>query len=377
MSTIRLDGMSKGFGNGRGIERLDITVDDGEFFVLLGPSGCGKTTALRCIAGLEEPDGGRILLGDRVVADAGRGLFVPPDKRDIGMVFQSYALWPHMTVNDNVAYPLRARRVGREAVGRAVVGALDRVGLAGYGERYPAELSGGQQQRVALARALAASPRLILFDEPLSNLDAQLRARLRQDLHLVHRETRHTAVYVTHDQTEALALADRVAIMKEGRIEQIGSPDAVFRAPRTRFVAEFVGYENRLAARVLSVDGDRAAVALPGVSAPLIARRTGPLEGGRTADLLIRASRIGLAAEPAAGRAEGQPGGSSNGLPVRVEDVSFLGDHHQFRLRTADDAILTANIPAERCTPGLLGAVGATLRAILPADDLVALDAAA
>ncbi len=364
MSTVRLEGITRGFGATRAVDRLDVTIADGEFFVLLGPSGCGKTTALRCVAGLEEPDRGRITIGDRVVADADRGLFVSPDKRDIGMVFQSYALWPHMTVDDNVAYPLRARRIRGKDLARAVADALDHVGLGDHGGRYPAELSGGQQQRVALARALAAKPKLILFDEPLSNLDAQLRTRLRQDLHRVHRETRHTAIYVTHDQTEALALADRVAIMRNGRIEQIGPPDVVFRAPATRFVAEFVGYENRLSGHVAAVNGGHAAVTLPGLAEPLLARATGPLAAGCLVDLLIRPSRLGLAASVPASR---------NGLPVRIEDVSFLGEHHQFRLRTADGTLLTADVAAERCPTDLLGATGAEVHATLPADDLVAL----
>lgn len=214
MSSVTLKHVRKAFdGRVNAIEQLDLHIEHGEFFVLLGPSGCGKTTTLRCIAGLEEPDAGQILLGERTVADTRQGVFIAPEKRNIGMVFQNYALWPHMTVRQNVAYPLKTRtRLGDEQH-RQVIAALQLVGLEGYAERYPAELSGGQQQRVALARALVARPALMLFDEPLSNMDAQLRIRLRQDLRRIHDELGYTAVYVTHDHAEALALADRIAVM--------------------------------------------------------------------------------------------------------------------------------------------------------------------
>jgi iron(III) transport system ATP-binding protein len=236
--------LSKSFGR-RGKEvqvlrdvQLDVT--DGELLVLLGPSGCGKTTLLRSLVGLERPDSGRIDLGGACVVDAERGIFVPPYRRDVGMVFQNYALWPHMKVRKNVAYPLRSR--GRSAAiheGR-VEEVLDIVQCGHLADRYPPELSGGQQQRVSLARALAARPALLLLDEPLSNLDALLRVELRAQLRLLHRELRFTGVHVTHDQEEAIALGTRVAVMNAGRVEQIGDPIEVYRAPATEYVADFL-----------------------------------------------------------------------------------------------------------------------------------------
>lgn len=228
------------------IDGLDLEIEEGEFFVLLGPSGCGKTTTLRCVAGLETPTSGSIAIGGRTVADPRSNLFVPPEKRNLGMMFQSYALWPHMTVAENVAYPLRRRRssLGSGGVSAAVARNLKLVGLEGLEGRYPGELSGGQQQRVALARAVAAEPRLLLFDEPLSNLDAQLRASLRVELRRIHDETGATSIHVTHDQVEALALADRIAVLRDGRAEQIGTAEDVFLRPANAFVAAFVGYEN-------------------------------------------------------------------------------------------------------------------------------------
>jgi len=225
------------------LKGLDVSVGDGELLVLLGPSGCGKTTLLNCLVGLERPDGGTIDLGDRTVVDVETGVFVPPNKRDIGMVFQNYALWPHMTVAQNVEYPLTSRgmRADRAARVREV---LEIVQCGHLADRYPPELSGGQQQRVALARALASKPLLMLLDEPLSNLDALLRIELRAQLRQVHRAVGFTGVYVTHDQEEALALGDRVAVMREGRFEQIGTPDEVHSSPATEFVADFLGARN-------------------------------------------------------------------------------------------------------------------------------------
>lgn len=236
------------------IDGLDLEIEEGEFFVLLGPSGCGKTTTLRCIAGLETPTSGSIAIGGQTVADPRSTIFVPPEKRNLGMMFQSYALWPHMTVAENVAYPLRRRRpaLGGAGVSAAVTRNLKLVGLDGLEGRYPAELSGGQQQRVALARAVAAEPRLLLFDEPLSNLDAQLRASLRVELRRIHDETGATSIHVTHDQAEALALADRIAVLRDGQAEQVGTAEDVFLRPVNAFVAAFVGYENLLIGRSAS-----------------------------------------------------------------------------------------------------------------------------
>lgn len=228
------------------VDHLDLEIEDGEFLVLLGPSGCGKTTTLRCLAGLEQPASGSITLGDEVVFDGARRVNLPPDKRFIGMVFQSYALWPHMTVRKNVAYPLKSRKLTDALADGRVEETAALVDCERLLDRLPAELSGGQQQRVALARGLVSHPDLVLFDEPLSNLDARLRDQVRAELHDLHQRKPFTAVFVTHDQSEALALGTRMAIMRAGRIIQIGPPREVFEEPVDEYVAGFTGMSNRV-----------------------------------------------------------------------------------------------------------------------------------
>jgi iron(III) transport system ATP-binding protein len=250
VANLSISGLSKRFGGRQqavAIDDLDLEVEPGEFLVLLGPSGCGKTTTLRCIAGLESADTGRISFGEQPVFDAAAKVNVPPNKRNIGMVFQSYALWPHMTVRKNIGYPLRARRVKRDIADEWIKQAAGLVDCSELLDRYPSQLSGGQQQRVALARGLVARPDLVLFDEPLSNLDARLRDQVRTEIHELHRRLHFTAVYVTHDQTEALALGDRLAIMRAGCVEQLGDPEQIFEEPATEYVAGFIGMGNRLA----------------------------------------------------------------------------------------------------------------------------------
>ena len=228
------------------LDDVSIDIAAGEFVVLLGPSGCGKTTLLRSIAGLEEPDVGDIRLDGELVSSAGAHVWVPPEQRRLGMVFQSYALWPHMSVADNIAYPLRNAGRRSAEIGPIVHQALQRVGLDGLEASFPGQLSGGQQQRVALARALVSTGGLVLFDEPLSNLDAKVRARLRLELAALQRAVGFSSLYVTHDQSEALALADRIAVMEVGRIAQIGTPQEIYHHPATRYVADFIGSANEV-----------------------------------------------------------------------------------------------------------------------------------
>ncbi len=249
MSHVSIHSMTKRFDGkppATPVDDLDLEIEEGEFLVLLGPSGCGKTTTLRCLAGLETPNTGQIQFGSATMFDAERRVNLSPDKRNIGMVFQSYALWPHMTVRKNIEYPLKARRLKEGIKNGWVEETAALVDCGGLLDRYPAQLSGGQQQRVALARGLVARPELVLFDEPLSNLDARLRDQVRAEIHELHGRLGFTAVFVTHDQSEALALGDRLAIMRNGRIEQYDTPEGVFEHPATEYVAAFIGMSNRL-----------------------------------------------------------------------------------------------------------------------------------
>ena len=243
MPNIILEGVQKNYGRGAApaVVGLDLEIRDGEFMCLLGPSGCGKTTTLRMISGLEHPTGGRIRIGDRVVDSVPEGIFVPPEKRDLGLVFQSYALWPHLTIENNVDFGLRLRKVPKAERERRTAEVMDKLGISKYRKRYPAELSGGQQQRVALARMLAVNPDVLLLDEPLSNLDARLRLEMRAELKRIHEEFNTTIVFVTHDQWEAMTLATQIAVMSEGELQQLGTPDEIYAKPANRFVAEFVG----------------------------------------------------------------------------------------------------------------------------------------
>lgn len=308
------------------VDNLDLEVEDGEFLVLLGPSGCGKTTTLRCLAGLEQPVGGTIALGDQVVFDADRGVNLTPDKRFIGMVFQSYALWPHMSVRKNIAYPLKSRKMNDELRGGRVEETAALVDCERLLDRLPAELSGGQQQRVALARGLVAQPDLVLFDEPLSNLDARLRDQVRAELHDLHQRKPFTAVFVTHDQSEALALGTRMAIMNAGRIVQIGTPREVFEQPADEYVAGFIGMSNRLPCEY--VDGRWHALGTELLGAePRAATNT------RDFVLRLRPEKVRLVAD-ATDLLSGEAG-----IAVNVDDVEFGGLHLDVMLSsTAPDA---------------------------------------
>ncbi len=254
---LRVERLRKVFATGKpAVDDVSFTVAAGEIVALLGPSGCGKTTTLRCVAGLEHPSGGTIRIGGTVVSAPEEGILVPPRRRNIGMVFQSYAVWPHMTVWQNVAYPLRHRDTARAERDRKVGEALELVGLSDYAQRAVVSLSGGQMQRVALARSLVYRPQLLLLDEPLSNLDANLRLRLRDDLRAIIKRTGVTALYVTHDQAEAVVLGDRIGVMRDGRLLQIGPPAEIYNRPVDLFVAGFTGATNRLSGRVLDRQGE-------------------------------------------------------------------------------------------------------------------------
>jgi iron(III) transport system ATP-binding protein len=255
-ATLEVTDLRKQFAIGRpAIDGVSFAVPAGEIVVLLGPSGCGKTTTLRCVAGLEHPTGGEIAIGGKVVSSPGRGILVPPRARDLGMVFQSYAVWPHMTVRQNVIYPLKHRKLSRADAAAKVEEVLTLVGLSEYADRPVVALSGGQMQRVALARSIVYRPQLLLLDEPLSNLDAKLRLRLRDDLRIILKQTGMTALYVTHDQAEAVVLGDRIGVMRDGKLLQLGTPDEIYNRPADLFVANFTGATNEIAGTLIERNG--------------------------------------------------------------------------------------------------------------------------
>ncbi len=238
---ITINHLTKRFGDVRAVDDVSLVIEPGSFLTLLGPSGCGKTTLLRCIAGLEEPDGGEIYIGDKLVFSNARGISLSPGQRNLGLVFQNYALWPHMTVYKNMTFALEVQKLSKEEMDRRVKESLAEVQMEGYEDRYPREMSGGQQQRIALARMLAYRPKVFLMDEPLSNLDARLRMDMRAELKHLHHVAGATTIYVTHDQVEALTMSSAIAVMKEGVLQQLGAPDTIYRYPANLFVADFIG----------------------------------------------------------------------------------------------------------------------------------------
>ncbi|QNN62370.1 ABC transporter ATP-binding protein [Leucobacter denitrificans] len=317
---------------------MNLSIQEGEFVTLLGPSGCGKTTLLRSICGLSAPTEGTIHIGGTLVDDPAAGVYLPPNKRELGMVFQSYALWPHMTVRGNVAYPLKARKRDRASIARRVEEALERVGLAGLGERQVSDLSGGQQQRVAFARALVDRPKVILLDEPLSNLDASLRIDMRQELRDLHRQLGMTTIFVTHDQEEAMTLSDRIVLMRKGAIMQEGPPEELFATPARPFVAEFLGYDNMVPATVAQGGDEFVVVRSHLWAGDLVVKTPAPLQTGDEVRVAIRASSISVSH---ISEAE-----SDSRSGARVHDVKFLGEDIEYSLR-AGDLTLLARVPAQ------------------------------
>lgn len=250
MSYIQIEGLKKTFGNNEVVKGINLKINKGEFISLLGSSGCGKTTILRMIAGFTEPTEGKITIDDTVIYSSSEKIMIKTEKRNLGMVFQSYAVWPHMNIFDNVAYPLKIKKISKNEIKDKVMTMIELVGLKGKENSFPSELSGGQQQRVALARALVMEPSVLLLDEPLSNLDAKLREKMKEEIMYIQRRTGITVIYVTHDQAEALQMSDKIVIMNKGKIEQIGTPEEIYKKPCTAFVADFIGKTN------LIVEGD-------------------------------------------------------------------------------------------------------------------------
>lgn len=334
MAGIEVRGLTKRFGETTAVNGISFSVGDGEVLSLLGPSGCGKTTILRCVAGLEQPGGGEIVMGGTPLCTPSRS--IPPERRNIGMVFQSYALWPHMTVAGNIGYGLHLQRRPSSVIHDKVASLLRLTGLEGLEDRYIGELSGGQQQRVAVARALAPEPEAILFDEPLSNLDRQLREETRFELRRVVKQLGITAVYVTHDVSEAVVVSDRIAVMNRGNIEQIGSPTDIYFRPRSVFVAGFVGNVNLLRATVIATDGSQSLH----VNEQLVfAHPDSPtqLRPGQTLDVVLRPEHVQVSASPPAG---------GNRFRCEVTDVSFLGERTEYRVRVGPTELRASAVSA-------------------------------
>ncbi|GAB3041364.1 ABC transporter ATP-binding protein [Parafrigoribacterium mesophilum] len=326
MPEVRVAGLSKVFGDVPVLNDITFTIEDGEFFTLLGPSGCGKSTTLNCIAGLEDPTSGSITVGDTTFVDTSTKLTVPPEERNLGMVFQSYALWPHMTIEQNLAMPLNIRRVPRAEKAERIHDALDKVGLAHLKSRYPHQLSGGQQQRVALARALVYSPGVLLLDEPLSNLDAKLREQARAWLKRLQVDLGITTVYVTHDQDEALSLSDRIAVMFDGQMAQVGTPVEVYQHPASAHVAAFVGSCNFLIGRVVTASPTSADVRLDSSGMIVTVATPTPLTAGDEVTVAIRPERLTITPK-------GASVSGGNVLDTQVLTRAYVGSRYEYGLK--------------------------------------------
>jgi spermidine/putrescine ABC transporter ATP-binding subunit len=351
---LELRDLRKHFGAVKAIDGVSLEVRDGEFFSLLGPSGCGKTTILRTVAGIIQPDAGQVRLGGRDVTG------LPVHARNMTLVFQSYALFPHLTVFDNVAFGLRMRRIKSAEIEARVAEALELVRLGGFQKRYPVQISGGQQQRVALARALVVHPELLLLDEPLSNLDARLREEMRAEIREIQRKVGITTILVTHDIHEAFALSDRIAVLSAGKIEQVGTPIEIYQQPRTRFVAEFAGQSNHFDARVQTVDGDRALVKTKHGVDLWVTTRGRDVAVDQPLWVMLRPERVRL-----------NPSGGANRFTAAVEEVTYLGGLTGYRFRLGDGAVFAH--AQNTGAPAL--SVGDTLTIGWDADDCVSLAA--
>jgi ABC-type Fe3+/spermidine/putrescine transport system ATPase subunit len=343
-TVLQLTGVSKLYGAAPAVENASIEIGRGEVFTLLGPSGCGKTTTLRLIAGLERPDAGDIILRGRVVASAARRLFVAPHKRNLGMVFQSYAIWPHMSVFENVAYPLRLRGTRGGVVHDKVTRVLDLVGLAGLEARAATLLSGGQMQRLALCRALVYEPDLLLLDEPFSNLDAKLREQMRVELKLLQRRLGVTVLFVTHDQVEALSLSNRIAVMRRGRVEQVGPPRELYERPGTPFVRDFLGQTVILRGHVAGGAPGQVSVKLDGVfGGRLVAGRPAPaavLAAGAEAHVAVRPEDIAVT--------DGDGARDDEALSGVIEALLFVGDRYEARVSLGGEQRILLLLPRTR-----------------------------
>jgi ABC-type Fe3+/spermidine/putrescine transport system ATPase subunit len=352
VSILRIQNLYKTFDRVVAVNRINLEIKECEFFTLLGSSGCGKTTTLRMVGGLEKPDGGAIYLADRCLVSDTQKLFVKPEKRDMGMVFQSYALWPHMTVFENVSYPLKLRGIKGPQAEKKVAEVLALVGLSGLEERQAPALSGGQQQRVALARALVFSPKVLLLDEPLSNLDAQLREEMRRELKALQQRVHVTVIFVTHDQIEALSLSDRIAIMKFGQLEQVGTPEEVYFHPATPFVRDFLGKTFLLPGKIATISEQEVEVQVQGIGASALTLQRShvisPSNGfpsvGQTAMVAIRPEKIALSNDGSDTR--------GNIVEGTLQAVQFLGDRYEYTVTLGEETRVIVSPEAQQLRPG-------------------------
>ncbi len=347
---VDLIDITKRFGNLTAVDNVSLAIKEGDFFTLLGPSGCGKTTLLRTIAGFYRPDSGEIRFGTRIVND------VPPHRRETGMVFQNYALFPHLSVFDNIAYGLRARKISAKDIEERISRIIRSVQLEGLENRPPSKLSGGQQQRVALARALVISPQILLMDEPLSNLDAKLRVSMREEIRRIQKELGITTIYVTHDQEEAMAVSDRIAIFNCGRVEQVGTPTEIYHRPKSRFAAEFIGNSNIIEMAVRGYDESQGRIEAE--TAGRVFSLIGEKPAGPRITLSVRPEWIPIVPDPA--------NGASNLLSGTILSSTFLGSMVRYQVSGPGDKPIVIEVPLPR--EGNLRADGEILWFRLPAD---------
>jgi len=319
VASVELQGLTKRYGDIAVVDNISLAIEHGHLVCLLGPSGCGKTTTLRLIAGFVEPSAGEIRVGDKLISSPAHSL--PPERRNMSMIFQSYALWPHMTVAENIVYGLKLRKMDRDTIRQKLDAILATTRLAALAERYPGELSGGQQQRVALARALIVEPETLLLDEPLSNLDANLREEMRFEVRRLHDAYRYTTVYVTHDQSEAMTTADLICVMNHGKIEQSGSPEDIYDRPCSEFVARFIGSSNVVKGKAQ----DEARIGFAGVALRCVGAK---LKAGADAAISIRPHDIKISAA--------QPSAAENTIPATVTRQVFLGDSRDYMVELKD-----------------------------------------
>jgi iron(III) transport system ATP-binding protein len=334
LASVDLRGLTKRFGSLAVVDNVSLRIDHGQLVCLLGPSGCGKTTTLRLMAGFLEPSDGEIRVGDRLVSSTQRTL--PPEQRKMSMIFQSYALWPHMTVAENIVYGLRLRKIDRETIAKKLTAILETTKLEVLAQRYPGELSGGQQQRVALARALIVEPETLLLDEPLSNLDANLREEMRFEIRRLHDEYRYTTVYVTHDQSEAMTTADLIAVMNSGKIDQLGTPEDIYDRPQSEFVARFIGASNV----IKGIARDEKHISFAGATLQVVGAKLSP---GQSAVVAIRQHDIQLSTQA--------PQSPQNAVKAIVTRQVFLGASRDYMVEASDGTTLRIVTSTETAVP--------------------------